>query len=117
MQSVAQTIVATAVWAAGGEAFLNASIRAAMFFAVFNGFDKGHVCFFLLLVVDVLGGTRLVRIPYRGYSHSDAVITARMKMKPMVSAISSIVSFFIGSISVEHFFDEAVSLGFGLRRA
>ena len=62
-------------------------------------------------------GTRLVRIPYRGYSHSDAVITASKKMNPRVSAIRISVSFFIGSISVEHFFDEAVCLGFGLWRA
>ena len=37
-------------------------------------------------------------------------------MKPMVSAIRISVSFFM-SISVEHFFDEAISLSFGLRRA
>lgn len=52
----------------------------------------------------------------RGRSHSDAVITARRKMNPNVSAIRISVSFFIG-ISVEHFFDEAISLGFGLWRA
>lgn len=58
----------------------------------------------------------MVRIPYRGYSHSDAVITASKKMNPRVSAIRISVSFFIG-ISVEQLFDEAICLGFSLWRA